>query len=92
MILLAVFPAVFGLPTIERYQARQVMVVKRRRDTSGIEIPTISIAAWNPETDNGWKGNTSMTYGPHIEANCMDYSKNESVARCIEERTYKRKK
>ena len=83
MILLAVFPAFFGLPTIERYQARQVMVVKRRRDTSGIEIPTISIAAWNPETDNGWKGNTSMTYDL-IEANRMDYGKNESVARCIE--------
>ena len=67
----------------------QVMVVRQRRDTGGIEAPIISIAAWNPDTNNGWRGNTSMTYDL-IEANCEDNIRNESVDQCIEERTYKK--
>ena len=89
MTLFAIFLAFFGLPAIERYQAKQVMVVKIRRDTGGIEAPTISIAAWNPQTKNGWRGNTSMTYDL-TEANCKDYNRSRSVDQCIEERTYKK--
>ena len=88
--LLAIFLSCFGLPDIARYLARQVMVVKGRRDTGGIEAPTISISARNPETKNGWRGNTSMTYDL-IDANCRGHNRNESVDQCIEARTYKKK-
>ena len=48
---------IFGLPAIERYQEMKVMVVIPERDTEGIEAPVITIAALNPDTLNGWKGN-----------------------------------
>ena len=69
VVLLVTFLVFFGLPAITRYQAKRVVVVLSKRDTEGIVAPTISIAAWNPETKNGWKGNTSMTYDL-IRANC----------------------
>ena len=56
-----------------------------KKDTGGIEAPTISIAAWNPRTQNGWKGNASMTYNL-IEANCKD--RLATIVRCIEQNTF----
>ena len=55
-----------------------------KKDTGGIEAPTISIAAWNPQTKNGWKGNTSMTFDL-IGANCAGQG---PVVDCIEEKTF----
>ena len=58
-----------------------------KKDTGGIEAPTISIAAWNPQTQNGWKGNASMTYNL-IEANCKDWHATTPIVRCIEQNTF----
>ena len=86
VVLLVTFLVFFGLPAITRYQAKRVVVVLSKRDTEGIVAPTISIAAWNPETKNGWKGNASMTFDL-IRANCQ--STPTSVERCIDEKTFR---
>ena len=84
VVLLVTFLVFFGLPAITRYQAKRVVVVLSKRDTEGIVAPTISIAAWNPETKNGWKGNASMTFDL-IGANCEDQ---RPVVDCIEKKTF----
>ena len=58
--LFVVFLYFFGLPAIERYHEMKVMVVTSKRDTEGIEAPAITIAALNPDTLKGWKGNISV--------------------------------
>ena len=85
-VLLATFFIFFGLPAIERYQAKRVVVVVSKKDTGGIPAPTISIAAWNPQTKNGWTGNVSMTYNL-IGVNCQQTK--TSVVNCIEEKTFR---
>ena len=57
--LFVIFLYFFGLPAIKRYQDKKVMVVTSKRDTEGIEAPAITIAALNPDTLSGWKGNIS---------------------------------
>ena len=45
LILLAAFLYFFGLPAIETYGRKEVMVVEKKRDTDGIPFPAITIAA-----------------------------------------------
>ena len=63
-----------------------MVVVTSKKETGGIPAPTISIAAWNPQTKNGWKGNASMRYDL-IRAYCKDEAR--PVADCIEENTFR---
>ena len=61
-------------------------MVTSKKETGGIPAPTISIAAWNPQTKNGWKGNASMRYDL-IGAYCKDEA--GPVVDCIEENTFR---
>ena len=61
-------------------------MVTSKKETGGIPVPTISIAAWNPRTKNGWKGNASMRYDL-IGAYCRDEAR--PVVDCIEENTFR---
>ena len=45
LILLTTFLYFFGLPAIETYGKKEVMVVEKKRDTDGIPFPAITIAA-----------------------------------------------
>ena len=49
LILLATFLYFFGLPAIETYLKKEVMVVEKKRDTDGIPFPAITIAALGQE-------------------------------------------
>ena len=57
LMLFLAFLYFFGLPAIERYQDKKVMVVTSKRNTEGIEAPVITIVAFNPENKTGWRGN-----------------------------------
>ena len=46
LILLAIFLFFFGLPAIETFGQKKVIVVEEKRDTNGIPCPAITIAAW----------------------------------------------
>ena len=45
LILLAIFLHFFGLPAIDTYLKKEVMVVEKKRDTDGIPLPAITIVA-----------------------------------------------
>ena len=45
LILLAIFLNFFGLPAINTYLKKEVMVVEKKRDTDGIPLPAITIVA-----------------------------------------------
>ena len=49
LILLVIFLHFFGLPAIETYVKKEVMVVENKRDTDGIPFPAITIAALSQE-------------------------------------------
>jgi hypothetical protein len=55
LVLLVVFFQFFGLPSISRFQAREVMVVASRENTGGIDTPAVTIVARNPKSHLGWK-------------------------------------
>ena len=69
LILLATFLHFFGLPAVETYGKKEVMVVEKRRNTDGISFPTITIAA----------------IGQQEPENCYKLSDGGSVEKCIEE-------
>ena len=49
---LATFLHFFGLPAIEKYLKRDVMVVETSKDTNGIPLPAITLFSWDaPENE-----------------------------------------
>ena len=85
--LFVIFLLLFGFPAISRYQAKKVMVLTYKKNTGGIQAPTITIAAFNSETKNGWRGNTSMTYDL-IAAYCKT-NQQSPVEDCIRNNTFR---
>jgi hypothetical protein len=85
-----IFFLYFGLPSIQRFQAREVMVVTSKRHTGGIPAPAITIAAMHPQTGIGWKRSSSNITFPHlIRPLCENTtSKSETIDGCIKENTY----
>ena len=53
LILLAIFLFFFGLPSIETYGKKEVIVVEKKRDDNGIPFPAITISVW--EQDKPYK-------------------------------------
>ena len=47
LILLTIFLFFFGLPIIETYQKKEVMMVEKKRNTHGIQSPAITISVWS---------------------------------------------
>ena len=78
---------VTNISSVSRYQAKKVMVLTYKKNTGGIQAPTITIAAFNSETKNGWRGNTSMTYDL-IAAYCKVH-KHSPVEDCIRKNTFR---
>ena len=85
--LFVIFLFLFGFPAISRYQAKKVMVLTYKKNTGGIQAPTITIAAFNSETKNGWRGNTSMTYDL-ITAYCKTHQ-HSPLEDCIRNNTFR---
>ena len=55
---LALFVAFFkfyGLPALARLGKKSTIVIKTRRNTSGIEAPSIAISARSRDTGMGWR-------------------------------------
>ena len=84
MALVFIFLYFFGVPSIKRYLAREVMLVKTLRKSGGkISAPSITINARNPKTNQGWRGEESNSE-KYLEA-CLQRSDSES---CIDNGTY----
>ena len=73
ILLLATFLHFFGLPAIEKYERKEVMVVETSKDTDGIPLPAITLLFANDAPEN-------QKY-----RSC--YHLNVSVADCLETNT-----
>ena len=58
LILLAIFLFYFGLPAIETYAKKEVIVVEHNRDTNGIPFPAITVAAWDQNEPDSCYGSS----------------------------------
>ena len=89
LLLLGLFLHIFGLPAMQRYQAKEVLLVTSLRDTDGLEAPAVTIVVSRNETLTGWKSNNGFKYYNWVEHLCKNYlSENQSIVACIEEKTF----
>ena len=85
-VIFSIFLIYFGLPAIQKFEKKEVMVVKRKVNSNGIELPAITIGGMNPETSDGWKDNINTgNWGGLLETHC---STEETAEECIENKTY----
>ena len=61
------------------------MVISSKRQTHGIEAPTLTIVARNNLTKIGWRSN--LTHGGRMESQCKEFT-NGDIDRCVFEKTY----
>ena len=83
ILLLVIFFHFFGLPAVERFQQKEIIMVDSEKDNGGIYLPAITIAARNPQTQRGWRGPEIVNT---IEDVCGDFD--GPIDKCIDEKTY----
>lgn len=54
LLLIFLFLLLFGLPSVRRYQEKQVRVETSKSETGGIDAPSITVIALDNTTRNGW--------------------------------------
>ena len=67
--LLIVFLVFFGLPSLNKYLAEEVMVSKRKMSNMETSTPAITICALNPINAVGWKRSGETTNYDEININ-----------------------
>ena len=87
--LMSIFFVFFGLPAIQRFEEKKVMVITSQRKTGGIKVPAITIAARNPETEVGWRNGT---FGNLYEIDTIcNFTTSHDMEACIVGHTYDHK-
>ena len=84
--LLGLFMRYFGLPALERYHNKEVIVVTSKRESEGIPVPAVTIAVQKNDTKNGWK-DTEIKWG-FVKRLCSSGNTAEAITDCIEKQTY----
>ena len=86
ILLLTMFLIFFGVPYVQKYLEMNVMVVKNKRHTGGIEAPAITIVARHPNTKQGWTNGQKITNNnKQVEGHCGETS---NIGKCISQKTY----
>ena len=78
--LFSLFLFLFAIPDIERFNAKEVIVVKMSRKTKGMKAPSITIIG-KPYPGSAWK-----ISGSKLDKLCETYSDNKTQ-QCIEDNT-----
>ena len=87
LLLFGLFFHIFGLPALDRYLDKKVMVVKSMEKADGIPIPAITIVVDGAADEYGWK--TKIGLGQKIaEKHCQQANTTETLVGCIEKQTY----
>ena len=87
LFLLGLFLHIFGLPALDRYLDKKVMVVKSMEKADGIPIPAITIVVDGAADEFGWK--TKIGIGKKLaEKQCQQANTTEILVGCIEKQTY----
>ena len=87
LFLLGLFLHIFGLPALDRYLDKKVMVVKSMEKSDGIPIPAITIVVDGAADEFGWK--TKIGIGKKLtEKQFQQANTTEILVGCIEKQTY----
>ena len=84
--LLGLFLHIFGLPAVERYFEKKVIVVTSTVKTESIPLPAITIAVNGVANGNGWKKRGAFRY--FVTKHCKHAKTTETLVGCIERETY----
>ena len=77
----------YGLPSINKYLDEKTIRIKSREETGGIEAPSITLSAMNPDIRLGWL-NKSQDISHHndtLRLQCLGFS---NISECIREAIY----
>ena len=87
-LLLWLFLYFFGVPAVQKFLDKKVLVVKSRRDTKGTPAPAVTIVMRNDETQSGWKEKGQLGSAGFVQPLCSDANTTKSFASCIQKNTY----
>ena len=85
--LFLVFLFDYGIPSIYKYLDAKTIRIKTRKESGGIEAPSISIAAWTPGTAWGWFNQSEdiVHEDDSLRHQCKGFN---DTAQCIRNPTY----
>ena len=86
--LLVIFMWYFGLPAVDKFNERKVMVVTTRKATEGIAGPSITILVENPTHKNGWKEAIQGSDETDIIRSYCQGLEGDRIVDCIGKKTY----
>ena len=77
----------YGLPSIYKFLEEKTIRIKLRKETGGIEAPSITIAARTPNTGLGWFNKSEDIVHDHdsLRHQCKDF---DDIVDCIRNQTY----
>ena len=91
VLLFGIFLYMYGLPAVEKLNKQSTIVIKTRRNTNGIEAPSITISARNRTNLLGWKRKSAAIRrtktNDMIVHQCENFS---SVEECLNSETFHR--
>ena len=87
LILLNVFIFMYAIPAFQRFIKHETIVLKSVDNREGIEAPSITIVAFNPETAASWRRKPQPEDPQEaLTANCKTYS---DVEHCLDAETFR---
>ena len=81
----------FGLQSWQRYKDEKTVVISEKKDLGAIPAPSVTVCAFNPETEMGYTDNAIQHSKYPTSAIVGDICKGlqgEDIVRCIEKKTY----
>ena len=85
--LFLVFLFDYGLPSIYKYLEKKTIRTQSRKETGGIEAPSITVAGWTPGTNVGWLNESKDIV--HAEDSLRHQCKGfGDIVKCIRNQTY----
>ena len=79
----------FGLPSLRRYFAKEVVVIRSTDEQSGLPTPAVTVCPLNPQTSSGFPRNGFNS--SFVDSRIGEASKGEEekdIARCVDKATY----
>ena len=86
VLLFALFLRIFGLPAVERYLDKKVIVVTSVEKAESIPIPAITIAVKSAANGNGWRKHGGVQ--KVVRKFCKKAKTIDTLVACIERNTY----
>ena len=87
-LLFCFFLYIFGVPAVQKFLDKKVLVVKSRRDTKGTPAPAVTIVVRNDETNSGWEAKGQLGSVGFVQTLCSNANTTNAFANCIQKNTY----